>query len=78
MSHAEVCPICGGKGTVKEDTNPYSTACPTERICHGCGGRGWILIPDGDKTETLSTVYSFQIQMQPSGVYEKMQEEKND
>ena len=33
MSHAEICPVCSGKGKVEE-----------ERQCHGCAGLGWITV----------------------------------
>ena len=33
MSRAEKCPVCNGEGKYKGKT------------CHGCNGRGWILIP---------------------------------
>ncbi len=36
--HSEICPICGGKGKVK-NTEPTAGA---EIGCHGCGGKGWI------------------------------------
>lgn len=29
MAHAEVCPVCQGKGK-------------GEATCHGCGGKGWV------------------------------------
>lgn len=43
-SHAEICPICRGSGKVKEET--YTTAGAIEKVCHGCGGRGWITVHD--------------------------------
>jgi len=36
MSHAEICPVCKGKGKI--DDKP----------CHGCGGLGWITIQDNN------------------------------
>ena len=42
--HAEVCPLCGGTGK-KENWNPQVTA-PLSETCHGCGGLGWISVPD--------------------------------
>jgi DnaJ-class molecular chaperone len=32
---AQKCPVCNGFGTLK-----YGTL-----VCHGCGGKGWVLIP---------------------------------
>ena len=37
--HAELCPVCMGKGEVKYD--PTSLAYNT---CHGCGGKGWVTV----------------------------------
>ncbi len=32
MAHSEKCPICSGTGKYEKEN------------CHGCGGRGWIVI----------------------------------
>ena len=34
MSHAEICPICQGKGEV------------LGKKCYGCGGKGWVTVHD--------------------------------
>ncbi|MCP3685419.1 MAG: hypothetical protein GY861_22435 [bacterium] len=47
--HAEVCPVCNGTGKVKDNTFRYSgssTTVPTEYICHGCNGKGWVEVND--------------------------------
>ena len=36
MSHAERCPVCYGTG--KYDN----------LICHGCNGKGWVEVSDGN------------------------------
>lgn len=41
MSHAEMCPVCGGSGKVGPGGGDTST-CPQLKDCHGCGGKGWI------------------------------------
>lgn len=52
MSHSEICPVCGGAGKIKTYLDPlgfgYSTSGKTytEKICHGCQGKGWITIED--------------------------------
>lgn len=33
MTHSEICPVCSGKGKLED------------KICHGCEGKGWIVIP---------------------------------
>lgn len=38
MKHAELCPVCQGKGVYYN--SDLSTA--TARPCHGCGGKGWV------------------------------------
>ena len=43
MAHAEICPICHGRGKIK---NPASVTAPVEVTCHGCGGRGWVEVGD--------------------------------
>lgn len=62
-NHAEVCPVCKGCGRYREyKSNISNSTSPTyiERTCHGCFGRGWIIVPDADvgdpayKTEILS------------------------
>jgi hypothetical protein len=46
MSHAEICPVCGGTGKVRkkiEQAGPATTTdAPLEVTCNGCHGRGWI------------------------------------
>jgi DnaJ-class molecular chaperone len=44
MSHAEICPVCLGKGKVQED-NPSGTNI-IYNTCHGCGGQGWVTVKD--------------------------------
>jgi len=44
MSHAEMCPVCQGKGKILENF-PSDTAI-REVVCHGCNGRGWVVVND--------------------------------
>lgn len=48
MSHSEICPICNGSGKYKiyEIHHDISTECFAEYTCHGCGGKGWIIVED--------------------------------
>ena len=48
MSHAEVCPICHGTGKVEDYEDFLDTTAPLERTCHGCGGKGWVSVDDGE------------------------------
>jgi len=41
--HAELCPVCRGKGVV---AHPNPLRCGETTSCHGCGGTGWITIRD--------------------------------
>ena len=41
-SHAEICPICNGRGKVTEDFDTSGEL--DKRTCHGCGGKGWITV----------------------------------
>ncbi len=45
---AELCPVC--KGTGKYVRFPYlagTNAAEYEQVCHGCGGQGWVQVPEG-------------------------------
>ena len=46
MAHSEVCPICKGKGTVVKDVG--GGIGKEDLPCHGCSGKGWITIQDGN------------------------------
>ena len=50
---ADLCPVCRGTGIYKEYVN-YGTSgtLSTERTCHGCGGKGWVIIPSSNTTVT--------------------------
>lgn len=43
MSHAEKCPVCNGKGKVKDDQKLTADALKT---CYGCQGMGWVTVQD--------------------------------
>lgn len=43
MAHAELCPVCGGSGQVNS-MDPLQTG--ATRLCHGCGGTGWVVVQD--------------------------------
>ena len=47
-SHSELCPVCKGTGKYKSIENCNYTSCTQyiEQTCHGCGGRGWIVITE--------------------------------
>ncbi len=45
MSDAVTCPVCDGSGKVAIDSSgklDKSVAIKRDRVCHGCGGRGWV------------------------------------
>jgi len=43
MAHAELCPVCKGKGQLPfEETSSVNMMRP----CHGCGGGGWVEVKD--------------------------------
>ena len=45
--HAELCPICEGKGKVTiDDYGNIVTLGKLGGKCHGCDGRGWVPVPD--------------------------------
>jgi DnaJ-class molecular chaperone len=40
---AVLCPVCCGRGTIPSQPVGVSL---TENKCHGCGGLGWVTVPD--------------------------------
>lgn len=47
--HAEKCPVCNGTGLIGESYPNYGSSTGgfyTQKTCHGCHGKGWILVPD--------------------------------
>ena len=78
--HAEKCPVCGGSGKLPSDGRSTGFA---ERTCHGCGGKGWIQVQNGEREPHISVpwypiypaVYSVWPQITftgTTGVYLKM------
>ncbi len=51
MSHAQTCPICEGRGTKTEarrwEDGDGRITYPRPLPCHGCGGKGWVTVEDG-------------------------------
>jgi len=39
--HAEKCPVCCGTGKIANDGK---TTDATDKVCHGCGGKGWVTV----------------------------------
>jgi len=48
MAHAEKCPVCGGKGEIDDpiDDSSFYPTHASKKTCHGCGGKGWVVVPD--------------------------------
>lgn len=45
--HAERCPVCHGTGKTEESQKlPLTYGPQYEKVCHGCGGRGWVEVSD--------------------------------
>jgi DnaJ-class molecular chaperone len=44
MGYAQICPICNGRGKIKEDFHDsYNRGTSEkEKVCHGCLGKGWV------------------------------------
>lgn len=45
-NHAEVCPVCKGSGKYKQYGEGLSTVSYYETTCHGCNGKGWVIVPE--------------------------------
>ena len=44
---AVLCPVCNGAGKLIETPPKDSTSiAPCLTICHGCNGKGWVLVPE--------------------------------
>ncbi len=50
MNHAEKCPVCNGRGKLPLDlekgVHGTGELSSYSQICHGCGGKGWVVVPD--------------------------------
>lgn len=47
---AEMCPVCKGTGKYVEYLNYCTNTAPyTEKTCHGCSGKGWVLVPEEER-----------------------------
>jgi len=45
--HSEICPVCRGSGKYKETWNyGTTTGASYETVCHGCNGKGWVVVDD--------------------------------
>lgn len=60
--HAEKCPVCNGTGLVGESYPNYGSSTGgfyTQKTCHGCQGKGWILVPNmmPDIIESVDNTY---------------------
>lgn len=51
MSHAEICPVCKGKGKINKNRSIIESELSFDpakelKTCHGCGGLGWVAVRD--------------------------------
>ena len=47
QNHGEICPVCKGSGIYKEYYDyVHTTGAWSQRTCHGCNGKGWVVIED--------------------------------
>jgi len=47
---AVICPVCNGTGKYTRFPDPSGTnAAEYEQICHGCGGKGYVVIPEKEE-----------------------------
>ena len=49
MAHSEKCPVCEGQGNTRDE---YDKPDEEPRVCHGCKGKGWIVVHDEPKFVT--------------------------
>jgi len=46
---AVICPVCTGEGQICKGVISVSGTAkpvPVLKECHGCAGRGWVVVPD--------------------------------
>lgn len=48
--NAVLCPVCVGSGKYHDPTNARGL----QGVCHGCMGRGWVLVPGAAPTPPLN------------------------
>ena len=57
--HAELCPVCKGSGKYKDYSySNYSANIYIEKVCHGCGGIGWVSVIDEETLEDTLNINS--------------------
>jgi len=58
MNHAERCPVCGGRGKLPpelgEEVNGTGELVRFVNLCHGCDGKGWVVVPDDCVEEKMT------------------------
>jgi len=64
MSHAEKCPVCDGTGKV-QDNGPSGTSIDF-KTCHGCGGKGFVVV--ADEKEFVPFLVLYPVYPQPNYV----------
>ena len=70
-----LCPVCQGSGKLYKEFNPDTSVYDTDVTCHGCGGRGWVMVSEGNwDKETLETnikrlVGRGRMKLQPSSLW---------
>lgn len=52
---AQKCPVCEGKGRLPTGTSS-STGIPYAAPCHGCQGKGWVVVPSQSREIWLGPV----------------------
>jgi DnaJ-class molecular chaperone len=44
---AVLCPVCNGAGKLVDyQPGTYTSIYPQTKDCHGCGGLGWVTVPE--------------------------------
>lgn len=46
MAKAQKCPVCYGSGKVPNERFQQTTYDRPRKLCHGCGGLGWVTVSD--------------------------------
>lgn len=64
MAHAEMCPVCRGTGTRKDNNIQTYTSAPIVPLtCNGCHGSGWVTVNDGYYLTTFNRTPHHQLRL---------------
>ena len=69
-THSEICPVCQGSGRYRKVIDPNGMGykntsiglCSYETTCHGCNGKGWVVVDNNEVEYGRVTYGGFNMQ----------------